>query len=72
MENKFQIIIGSPVDHEELVAYIWINGEEIAIVHKEDGVDKMKIKFFDEKIRTEVYLDIFIEALQDARKELMK
>ncbi|MDR2008633.1 MAG: hypothetical protein LBQ34_06655 [Alphaproteobacteria bacterium] len=72
MQNKFQIIIGSPTDYEELVAYVWINGEEIALIQKEEGIDKMKVEFFGEKIKVELYLDIFIKALQEARNELMK
>lgn len=72
MENKFQIIIGSPIDYEELVAYIWINGEEVALIQKEEGIDKMKIEFFEEKIETEIYLDFFIKALQEAKGELLK
>ena len=68
--KNYEIIIGSPVDYEELVAYIWINGEDVALVQKEEGSDKMKIEFFDEKVRTQVYLDVFIEALQEAKKLL--
>ena len=69
---KTKIIIGSPLDYEELVAYIWINDEEVALVQKEEGIDKMKIKFFDEKISTEIYLDVFIDALKQAKDALMK
>lgn len=72
MENKFQIIIGSPTDYEELVAYIWINEEEVALVQREEGIDKMKIVFFEEKIQTELYLDVFLKALQEAKNELLK
>ncbi len=72
MEKRFKIIIGSPIDYEELVAYIWIDNEEIALVQKEEGIDKMKIEFFEEKIKVDVYYDIFIEALTEAKNQLMK
>jgi hypothetical protein len=72
MEKRFQIIIGSPVNYEELVAYIWIDGEEVALVQKEEGVDRMKVEFFDEKINVNVYYNDFIEALKEAKNELMK
>ncbi|MCE6988870.1 hypothetical protein [Dyadobacter sp. CY323] len=72
MENKFQIIIGSPIDYEELVAYVWINGEEIAIVQKEEGVNRMKVEFFKEKVQSDIYLDTLLAALFEAKSQLMK
>ncbi len=72
MEQKFKIIIGSPLDYENLVAYIWINNEEIALVQKEEGNDNLIIEFFEEKINTKIYFDIFIEALLCAKSELLK
>ncbi|MCU0470910.1 MAG: hypothetical protein MUF58_20180 [Arcicella sp.] len=72
MEKRFRIIIGSPIDYEELVAYIWIDNEEIALVQKEEGVDRMRVEFFEERIKTNLYLDVFIEALQAAKNELLK
>jgi hypothetical protein len=70
--KNYQIVIGSPIDYEELVAYIWINGEEIAVVHMEEGIDKMKVQFFEENIKTDIYLDTLLEALQEAKRELLK
>ncbi|MEZ0007091.1 hypothetical protein ABH942_002469 [Flavobacterium sp. 28YEA47A] len=72
MEKRFQIIIGSPIDYEELVAYIRIDDEEIAMVQKDEGIDKMKIEFFEDKIKIDLYLDVFIEALKEAKVELLK
>lgn len=72
MNSEYQLIVGSPVDYNELVVYIWLNGEEIALVQKEEGVNKMKIEFFEGQIMTDVYFDIFVNALQEAKKELMK
>lgn len=72
MKNRFKIVIGSPIDYDELVAYIWIDDEEIALVQKEEGIDKMKIEFFEEKLKVDVYFDVFIEALIKAKEELEK
>ncbi len=69
---KYRIDIGSPPDYEEVVAYILINGEEIALLQKEEGPDKLKIEFFDVPIQTEIYYDVFIEALREAKEELLK
>lgn len=70
--DSFQIVIGSPIDYEELVAYIWINGEQIALLQMEEGKDKIKIEFFNEPIQTDISLDIFIKAIEKAKKELTK
>lgn len=72
MKEKFKVVIGSPITYEELVAYIYINDEEVAIVQKENGVNKMMVELFEEKIKTEILLDDFIEALNEAKKELLK
>lgn len=70
--KNYQIIIGSPVDYEELTAEIVINGEYIAIINQDEGIDKMKIEFFEAPIKTQLYLDEFIEALQAAKKALLE
>lgn len=70
--KNYRIVIGSPVDYEELTAYIVINGEYIALVQKEEGNDKMIVEFFEEPIKTKIYFDDFIEALQEAKTLLLK
>jgi len=72
MKKDYQLVIGSPVDYEELVIYIRINGESVALVQKEEGSDKMKIEFFGEPIKNDIYFDIFMESLLEAKKELLK
>lgn len=72
MENKFQIIIGSPVDYQELVAYIVIEGKHVALLNQDEGRDKIKIEFFDNPKIKEMYFDIFIAALQEAKRKLLK
>jgi len=72
MEKKIKIIIGSPIEYQELVAYIKINEEYIALVQKEEGNDKMKVEFFGDTISNEIYLDSFLEALKKAKDELSK
>jgi len=36
-KRKYEIIIGSPIDYENIVAYIWMNDEQIALVQMEEG-----------------------------------
>lgn len=72
MEKRFQIIIGSPVDYEELVAYIVIDGDHIALLNQDEGKDKIRIEFFDEPKLKKIDYNIFIDALQEAKNELMK
>lgn len=70
MEN-FEIIIGSPVDYEELVAYIVIEGRHVALLNQDAGVDNLKIEFFEEPKVKAVDYDTFIQALESAKKELL-
>jgi hypothetical protein len=70
--KKYEIIIGSPIDYENLVAYIWINDEQVALVQMEEGRDKLKVEFFAEEIKTYIYFDVFMEALNEGKKELLK
>jgi hypothetical protein len=72
MEKKYQIIIGSPIDYIELVAYIVIEGKHIALLNQDYGKDKMKIKFFDEPTIKEIDLDIFLEAIHAAKEGLLR
>ena len=72
MEKRFQIIIGSPLEYDELVAYIVIDGEHVALLNQDDGKDKIKIEFFDEPRIKRIDLNIFVEALKEAENELMK
>lgn len=70
-QKRYQIIIGSPIDYEELVAYINVDGQDIALLNQDAGADKLKLEFFDEPKVREVDFAVFIEALQAAKKELL-
>lgn len=72
MNGNYEITIGSPTDYNELVAYIWLNREQIAIVHKEEGPDKIIVEFFEEPIGSKIYIDSFIKALNLAKEELLR
>jgi hypothetical protein len=69
MEKNFRIIIGSPIDYKNLVAFIWINNREVALVQNEKGNDNFTVEFFEEKFNCNV--DVFIEALLQAKSELL-
>ena len=70
--KNYRIVIGSPVDNEELTAEIVINDEYIALLQKEEGNDNMIIEFYEKKIKSKIYYNDFIEALRDARELLLK
>lgn len=75
MKNNIQIIIGSPLDYEELVAYIYIDEQCIALVSQDEGKDKLKIEFYFEGLSDsdkKVDYDAFIEALQKAKSALLQ
>ena len=72
MKKRFQIIIGSPLDYEELVAYIVIDEEHIALLNQDEGKDKIKIEFFDNTKIKKIDFDVFIDALEEAKTELLK
>ncbi len=72
MEKRIQIIIGSPIDYEELVAYMVIDGKHIALLNQDEGKDKIKIEFFNEPKLGKLDFELFIEALREAKNELMK
>jgi len=70
--RDYNVIIGSPVDYEELTADIVINKEYIVRIQKEEGNDKMIVEFYEEPVKTKIYLTDFIEALQDAQQLLTR
>lgn len=69
--RKYEFIIGSPNEYDNLVVFIWYNGEQIAIVQQEEGKNKMMIDFFEEPINNKIYLTDFIDALKEAEKLLL-
>lgn len=72
MKGTYEITIGSPLDYNELVAYIWLNGEQIALLQKEEGSENIIIEFLDEPIESKIYLDSFLDAINEAKVELLK
>jgi hypothetical protein len=70
--GNFEIIIGSPIDYEKLVAYIIIEGKHVALINQDEGFDKLKIEFFEEPKVKEVDFDLFIKALHAAKRALLE
>jgi hypothetical protein len=70
--KNYRIVIGSPVDYEELTAEIVINDEYIALIQKEEGNDKMVVEFYEKGVKTKIYYSDFVAALQEARELLLK
>lgn len=70
--KNYNVVIGSPVDYEELTADIVINNKYIARVQMEDGRDKMVLEFFEETALQKVRLNDFLDAVADAKELLLK
>ena len=70
--NNYSIIIGSPVDYEELTADIVINDKYIARLQMENGKDKMILEFFEETAHQKINLEVFLNAIKEAKELLMK
>ncbi|TKC04133.1 hypothetical protein FA048_19605 [Pedobacter polaris] len=69
--KKFELVIGSPTDYEELVVYIRLDDINICLIQKEEGINRIKIEFFNEKEIT-LYLEEFLDVLSKAKNELLK
>lgn len=70
--KNYTVVIGSPVDYEELTADIVINNKYIARVQMEDGKDKMILEFFEEAALQKINLNDFLDAIIDAKELLFK
>lgn len=71
MKKRIEIVIGSPVDYKELVAYIYIDKTPVALVNQDEGVDNLTLEFFDDPKLTQIGFDIFLEALLKAKETLL-
>lgn len=70
--KPFQIVIGSPPEYDELVAYIRIDGELVGLVSQDNGKDALEVVLFDEpRLRTVKY-DVLFAALNAAKEELLR
>ena len=72
MIKPFQIIIGSPPDYTELVAYVRIHGEQVALVSQDNGKDDLEVVFFYEPMLRKAKFDILISALHEAKEQLLR
>ena len=70
--KNYNVVIGSPIDYEELTADIVINNKYIARVQMENGRDKMVLEFFEETALQKVGLKDFLDAVAYAKELLLK
>jgi hypothetical protein len=70
--SNYSIIIGNPIDYEELVADIKINDTYVARIQKDEGNGKMIIDLFEESLKTKIYMNDLIAAMEEARSLLLK
>ena len=69
--KKYDIVVGSPVDYDRLVAEIRIDGRYLALISQEDGPDHMRIEFLEHHSISSVEYDVLLAALEDARNALL-
>jgi len=72
MNQSFEIIIGSPVNYDELVAYIVVDGKEVALLSQDRGKEKLEIVFAEENVLRRVNFDLFTIALSEAKRRLLR
>lgn len=70
--NNYKVIIGSPIDYDEITADIIIRNKYIARLQMENGKDKMILEFFEETALEKVDLKDFLDAIEYARQLLLK
>ncbi|MCC3160545.1 hypothetical protein LJ737_25130 [Hymenobacter sp. 15J16-1T3B] len=68
MNRPYRIVIGSPVDYEELVAYIVINGVYVALLDQDQG--ELNVTLLSEV--KGLPFDVLVEALQEAKRQLLQ
>ena len=72
MAGGFSIDVGSDQDHEDLVAEIYYEGEFVAMITQEDGVDRMQFEIHPRR-DGEPWLFLFSDfqdAVQSASRRL--
>jgi len=70
--NDYRVIIGSPIDYEEVTADILLKNKYIARLQMENGKDKMVLEFFEETALKKVDLNDFLAAIEYAKELLLK
>ena len=70
--KNYDVVIGSPVDYEELTADIVIEDIYIARVQMEGGRDDMVLEFFEDAALQKVRLNDFLDAIAEAKVLLLK
>ena len=58
--------------YEELVAYIVIKDVYIALLQIENGKDNMVLEFFEDTANQKVDLKDFLDAVEEAKADLLK
>ncbi|WBA43748.1 hypothetical protein [Hymenobacter canadensis] len=70
--KPYYTVIGSPVDYEKLVAYVFVKGKCVALINQDNGTDDIRIELLDENTRGKgIEFNILIEALHDAKRILL-
>ena len=71
-DKGLAIVIGSPIDYDNLVAYIRVDGKQICLLQQEEGKNKFKIEFNTYSAEVVVDFDLFLRGLEEAKKCLLQ
>ena len=71
-DKGLAIVIGSPIDYDNLVAYIWVDGKQICLLQQEEGKNKFKLEFNTHSAEVVVDFDLFLRGLEEAKQCLLQ
>lgn len=69
VKDQLKITIASDIDYEKLIAEIYCNGEFIALLQQENGINDIKVEF-SSNIKA-LNFDWLQNALNEAREKLL-
>lgn len=72
MNSRFTIELSSDLDYEEMVVYISLDEELIAILNCEKGVDNLEFELSSREKVASVPFEDYLQALAFAKKTLIQ
>lgn len=69
--SRYQLVFFSSNEYQQLGVEIVFEGEEIAFVQQEEGINRLIIELYHNPKVSKIYLNDLIEALQEAKRRLI-
>ena len=70
--DNYEIIIGSPIEYNELVAFIYINDKPVALLNQDLGPGNLVVEFFKDADLSKISYDLLVRSLIAAKEKLIK